>query len=113
MEDIQSLKNKIAEYEKRMGIGGSDPAKEGYLVLVNILIQQNEFLKEFKIKSKISSDDKADIISYKNAKDLWENLPKMIESVSNLKVSLKMEGEDKKYTYRPISAKEIANGNNV
>lgn len=113
MEEIEKLKLKVAEYEKRMGIGYSDPAKEGYLVLVNILVQQNEFLKEFKIKSKISSDDKADIISYKNAKDLWENLPKMIESVSNLKVSLKMEGEEKKSTYQPISAKSIANGSNV
>lgn len=104
-------KKKCEEYEKRMGIGDNDPAKEGYLVLVNILTQQNEFLNEFKIKSKISSDDKSDIISYKNAKDLWENLPKMIESVSNLKIALKMEGEEKKSIFTPISAKEIANGN--
>lgn len=104
-------KKKCEEYEKRMGIGNNDPAKEGYLVLVNILTQQNEFLNEFKIKSKISSDDKGDVISYKNAKDLWENLPKMIENVSNLKIALKMEGEEKKSMFTPISAKEIANGN--
>lgn len=104
-------KKKCEEYEKRMGIGINDPAKEGYLVLVNVLNQQNEFLADFKIKSKISSDDKGDIIAYKNAKDLWENLPKMIESVTNLKIALKMEGEEKKSTYSPISAKEIANGN--
>lgn len=110
MESLQDLQKKIDEYEKRMGIGNYDPAKEGYLVLVNILMQQNEFLKEFKIKSKIASDEKADVISYKNAKDLWENLPKMIESVSTLKISLKMEGEEKKSYYTPISAKEIANG---
>ncbi len=79
--------------------------------MVNILRQQNEYLGEFKIKSKIASDDKGDQLGYKNAKDLWENLPKMIESVSNLKAALKMEGEDKKQQYKPISAKEIANGN--
>ncbi len=99
------------EYEKRMGIGQDDPAKEGYLVLVNILRQQNAFLGQFKLSSKISSEEKSDAVMYKNAKDLWEGLPKMIESVGNLKISLKMEGEVKKTYYTPISAKEIANGN--
>jgi hypothetical protein len=107
----EQLKSKILEYEKRMGIGENDPAKDGYLVLVNILRQQNEYLNEFKIKSKIASDEKADMTAYKNAKDLWEGLPKMIESVSNLRIALKMDGEEKKNSYRPISAKEIANGN--
>lgn len=109
--ELIDYKKKCEEYEKRMGIGDNDPAKEGYLVLVNILTQQNEFLKEFKIKSKISSDEKTDIIAYKNAKDLWENLPAMITGVGNLKMSLKMDGEVKKNIYTPISAKEIANGN--
>lgn len=107
----QEYKNKIAEYEKRMGIGEQDPAKDGYLVLVSILRQQNDFLGEFKLKSKISSEEKSDAVMYKNAKDLWEGLPKMIESVNNLKIALKMEGEEKKTLYKPISAKEIASGN--
>ena len=107
----EQLKAKILEYERRMGIGESDPAKDGYLVLVNILRQQNEYLNEFKIKSKIASDEKADMTAYKNAKDLWEGLPKMIESVSNLRIALKMDGEEKKNLYKPLSAKEIANGN--
>jgi hypothetical protein len=106
-----SLIAKIAEYEKRMGIKEHDPAKEGYLVLVGILNQQNEYLKAFNIKSKIASDDKADMAAYKNAKDLWENLPKMIENVSSLKIALKMEGEEKKTQDRPFSAKDVANGN--
>lgn len=106
-------KIKCEELERRIGLGQYDPAKDGYLVLVNILRQQNEYLGDFKIKSKIASDEKADTIAYKNAKDLWENLPKMIESVSNLKIALKMEGEEKKSTYSPISAKEIANKTNV
>ena len=71
MSEIDELRKKILEYEKRMGIGEYDPAKEAYLVLVDILRQQTEFLKEFKLKSKISSDEKADTITYKNAKDLW------------------------------------------
>lgn len=110
-DTVEELKKKVAEYEKRMGIGVYDPAKEGYFVLVNILTQQNQYLTDFKIKSKIASDEKADMAAYKNAKDLWENLPKMIENVSNLRIALKMEGEEKKSVYSPISAKEIANGN--
>lgn len=105
------LKKKISEYENRMGIGDNDPAKDGYLVLVNLLTQQNFYLREFKLKDLITSDDAAKKIEYKNAKDLWEGLPKMIENVSNLKVALKMEGEEKKIFYKPLSAKEIANGN--
>ena len=111
MSDTIDYKARCEEYEKRMGIGQDDPAKEGYLVLVAILKQQNSFLADFKLKSKISSQEKADIVMYKNAKDLWEGLPKMIESVGNLKIALKMEGEAKKTVYTPISAKEIANGN--
>jgi len=104
-------KKKCEEYEQRMGIGQFDPAKDGYLVLVSILRQQNEYLSDFKIKSKIASDEKADMTAYKNAKDLWEGLPKMIEGVNNLKIALKMEGEEKKNVYSQISAKQIADGN--
>lgn len=111
MAESIDYKKRCEEYEKRMGIGESDPAKDGYLVLVGILNQQNEYLKNFKISSKIASDEKADMTAYKNAKDLWENLPKMIESVSSLRIALKMDGEQVKNQYRPISAKEIANGN--
>jgi hypothetical protein len=110
MEREEALLAKIAEYEKRMGIGNDDPARKGYLVLVSILRQQNEYLELFNIKTKISSEDKGIMAEYKNAKDLWENLPKMIENVSNLKLALKMEGEEKKIIEKPLSASDIANG---
>jgi hypothetical protein len=109
MESIEELKKKIAEYEKRMGIGQFDPTKDAYLVLVDILKQQTEFLREFKLKSKISSDEKADTITYKNAKDLWEGLPDQIKAVNNLKVDLKMEGEEKKIEEIPVSPESLSN----
>lgn len=102
--EVIDYKKKCEEYERRMGIGEHDPAKEGYLVLVSLLNQQNEYLKDFKLKTKITSDDAAVKIEYKNAKDLWEYLPKMIESVSVLKISLKMEGEQQKSNIKPVSA---------
>src|ERR1700751_2104864 len=111
MSEPIDYKKRCEEYEKRMGIGQNDPAKDGYLVMVNILTQQNEYLNGFKIKSFIASEEKGDQLAYKNAKDLWENLPKMIESVSTLRIALKMDGEDNKKFKIPLSAKEIANGN--
>jgi hypothetical protein len=111
MSELIDYKKKCEEYEKRMGIGQNDPAKDGYLVMVSILQQQNEYLSSFKIKSFIASEEKGDQLAYKNAKDLWENLPNTIESVSKLKIALKMEGEEKRNNYKPISSKEIANGN--
>lgn len=101
-------KKRCEEYERRMGIGESDPAKDGYLVLVDILRQQNDYLKVFKIKGSITSDDAAKKIEYKNAKELWEGLPTMIKSVASLRIELKMTGEEKKVIYKPVSASTIA-----
>lgn len=106
----QEYKNKIAEYEKRMGIGEYNPAKEAYLVYVDILRQQTDYLKTFNIKVKIASEEKADQVEYKNAKEMWEKIPDLIENVNKLKVTLKMEGEQKRPNINPISPKEIANG---
>lgn len=100
-------KAKCAEYERRMGLGEDDPAKDGYLVLVAILRQQNEYLSKFKISNKIASAEANDKIEYTNAKNLWEGLAKMIEGVNNLKIALKMEGENKKINIKPISATSI------
>lgn len=110
-ESIQELQAKIAEYEKRMGIGEYDPAKKGYLVLVKILNQQNEYLDKFNISDKIGSLAKEDAV-YPRAKEMWDDLPAMITKLSNLKIELKMEGEDKKtHTEKMITASDIADGN--
>lgn len=95
------------EYEKRMGIGQHDPAKDGYLVLIDILRQQNDYLKNFKIKSFIASEEKGDQLAYKNAKELWEKLPDMIGDVNLLKITLKMEGEEQNNLRTPISATSL------
>lgn len=106
MEDID-YKKRCEEYEKRMGIGQDDPAKDGYLVLVAQLRQQNEYLKDFRLKDKIGNAVKDDPV-YARSMDLIEKLPKMISSVSVLRIELKMEGEEKKSTYKPVTAKSIA-----
>lgn len=107
-------KKRCEEYEKRMGIGDDDPAKDGYLVLVDILRQQNKYLKGIIIEDIIEKEDKSKAVSvYERAKALWEKLPTMIQSVSTLKIELKMEGEEKKVLYKPISSSTVADDNDV
>lgn len=110
MTELEVLKSKVTEYEKRMGIGEDDPAKDGYLVLVGILRQQTSYLKDFKIIEEIKKTAKEDA-TYGRAKDMWENLPKMIQSVSTLRMELKMDGEEKKNITGPISPQSIASLN--
>lgn len=110
MTELDKLREENQELKRRMGIGENDPAKDGYLVLVKMLRQQTAYLDKFDIASKISNLAKEDAV-YPRAMDMIENLPKMITSVSNLRIELKMDGEEKKSQYKPISAKEIANGN--
>lgn len=110
-EDILKLQSKIKDYEKRMGIGEDDPEREGYLVLVEILRQQNAYLKSVKIKELITgSEEKGKASEYERAKGLWEKLPNMIESVHGLKIMLKMEGDEKKQLEKSVSAKSISEG---
>lgn len=101
-------KAKCEEYERRMGIGEENPAKDGYLVLVAILKAQNKYLKNFKLENLITSSEPDKKTEYTNAKNLWEKLPDMIRSVDSLKVELKMEGDKKGVIERPISASNIS-----
>lgn len=100
-------KAKCEEYERRMGIGQDNPAKEGYLALVAILKAQNKYLKNFKMENLITSSEPDKKIEYTNAKNLWENLPNMIRNVDALKVELKMEGSKVASIEKPISASNI------
>lgn len=109
MSREQELEKKIEEYERRMGIGNDDPAKEAYLVYVTQLRERTAFLKGFKLSEKIGNAVKDDPV-YGRAIDLIDSLPKMISSVTTLRIELKMDGEQKKNNYVPISSKAIANG---
>lgn len=109
MTELETLKQRVQELEQKLGVGRYDPIHKGYEVLVNILGQQNEYLSEFKIKNKIGGEEKSDQITYKNAKDLWENLPLMIEKVSMIKKILQVD-EKKEDAVEIISAKRIAEG---
>lgn len=103
-------KKRCEEYEARMGIGENDPAKDGYIVLVKILRQQNRYLNKIEIKDMIATEEKGKASEYERAKGLWEKLPTMISGVHELRVTLKMDDEQVKEVHKSISAKSIADG---
>ncbi len=87
METVEDLKKRLSLFE-------NDASKRGFYTLNRIVNQQVEFLNTFSITTKISSDDKSDMVMYKNAKELWENLPKMISSLNQLRSEMKIDGDD-------------------
>lgn len=108
MAESIDYKKKCEEYERRMGIGENNPSKDSYLVLVDIQRQQNAYLKNVKIKDMIGTEEKGKSSEYERAKAMWEKLPTFAESVDDLRIKLKMDGEEAKSTYKPVSASSIS-----
>lgn len=92
-ETLESLLDKINEYEKILGIGENDPTKNAFIIFVKILNQQSDYLKEFKIKDKIDGK-KSESVEYDRAMQMVDGLPKMITSVNDLRSLLKLTKED-------------------
>jgi len=89
-ETIEDLKKELDYYKKLLGIGGYNPATNGFMILIEQLRQRTDYLKEFRIKDKIGSAVKDDPV-YARAMDLVDGLPKMISSVNALRMELKID----------------------
>ena len=104
------MSESVEELRKKLSLFENDASKRGFYTLNRIVNQQIEFLNTFNITSKISSSEKEDATMYKNAKELWENLPKMISSLNQLRDEMKIdcdtEGDIPKII--PISPQSIA-----
>jgi hypothetical protein len=87
----------LEHYKKLFGVGEHNPVLNAYKVYVNQLRQRVEYLNLFSLKSKISAPAKDDP-EYARAMDLIDSLPKMITSVNDLQVQLKV-------TYNPDEEK--------
>lgn len=83
-EQIERLQKRLAYYEK-------DAAFAGFFTLNRIVNQQREYLNKFNIATFIASEEKSEQLAYKNAKDLWENLPDMIMQLNKLRIDLKLD----------------------
>ena len=107
-EDIGALKNRVGQYEK-------DPEKRAYFSLVRIVNMQVDYLNEFDIKANIGGKASEDA-KFARTQGIWENLPKMISSLNELKIVLKItkadeESENKK-SMMYISPESIADSIN-
>jgi len=93
MEDIEVLKKELEHYKSKFSIGQQDVAVNGYLAYVNIVRQQVEYIKEFKIKENIEGK-KSESAMYDRTESIWKNLPDMITSMNNLKLELGIEYDE-------------------
>lgn len=105
---MTELEKELEHYKKILGVGEYNPVLNAYKVYVNQLRQRVEYLDEFKLKSKITTHAKEDS-EYARAMDLIDSLPKMITSVNDLQVQLKVtyNPEDEKPKQLPITAQSI------
>ena len=87
----------LEHYKKLFGVGEHNPVLNAYKVYVNQLQQRVEYLNLFQLKNKITTHAKDDS-EYARAMDLIDSIPKMITSVNDLQVQLKV-------TYNPDDEK--------
>lgn len=93
--------NELEHY--RLIFGTGDVATRSYIAMVKILEQQVSFLNQVAIKDIISSEEKKDTITYKNAKDLWESMPDTVMKLNKLKSELGIEYVEKEEERIPVS----------
>lgn len=93
MEEVEALKKELEHYKTKFSIGQQDVAVNGYLAYVNIVRQQVEYIKEFKIKENIEGK-KSESAMYDRTESIWKNLPDMITSMNNLKLELGIEYDE-------------------
>ncbi len=85
-ESIDELRKKLEQYEK-------DPEKRAYFALVRIVNMQVDYLNDFNIKTNIGGKASEDA-TFARTQGIWENLPKMISSLNDLKTILKIKKSD-------------------
>jgi len=105
---MTELEKELEHYKKILGVGEHNPVLNAYKVYVTQLRQRVQYLELFSLKSKITTPAKDDP-EYERAMDLIDSLPKMITSVNDLQVQLKVtyNPEDEKPKQLPITAQSI------
>lgn len=93
-EEIEGLKKELEYYKKKFSAAEHNVAIDGYLAYVNLVRQQVDFIKDFKIKENIDGK-KTETVLYDRATEMGANLPKMISSMNNLKLELGIEFDEK------------------
>jgi hypothetical protein len=94
-QTIEGFRKKIFELEEKLTFFEKDASKRGYFALVRIVNQQIDYLNSFVIKSNVGGKASEDA-TFARTKDMWENLPKMISALSDLKSQLRITSDDEK-----------------
>ncbi len=93
MSELEQLQKENEELKKKLEAYEKDPQKRGYFGLMRIVNQQIDYLATFNIQSKISGKASEDA-TFARTQGIWENLPKMISSLNELRIELKITKED-------------------
>lgn len=93
MEEVELLKKQLEFYKKKFSLAENDVAIDGYLAYVNIVRQQVDYIKEFKIKENIDGK-KSESAMYDRTESIWKNLPSMISSMNSLKIELNIQFDE-------------------
>jgi hypothetical protein len=86
-ETVEELKKKVDEYEKMIGIGEYDIAKNAFFAICRIADLQTKRLNKFNLETEIAKDAKEDKI-YDRTKAIWEGMAKMISDINSLRKEL-------------------------
>lgn len=92
-EEMDKLKKELEFYKDKFSVAEKDVAVDGYLAYVNIVRQQVDYIKDFKIKDNIDGK-KSESAMYDRTESIWKNLPSMISSMNSLKLELNIEYDE-------------------
>lgn len=93
MTELEQIKKELEHYKQKFSVAEQDVAVDGYLAYVNIIRQQVQLIKEFKIKDNIEGK-KSENAMYERTEGIWKNLPDMISSMNRLKIELNIEYDE-------------------
>lgn len=101
MTELEKLQAENAELKKEINALKTDPSKRAFFAFQRIINLQVDYLNDFNIKGNIGGKASEDA-TFARTQGIWEKLPSMISSLSDLKVSLKISKADEERNDQPF-----------
>lgn len=92
-ETVEQLKKKLLHYERIFSVSEEDLAIKGYISYVELVRQQIDYMKDFKLKEHIDGK-KTETVLYDRSMAIGEKLPDMITRMNRLKDELRIEYDE-------------------
>lgn len=90
---LEAEKRKVAALEQKLSLYQKDATIRGYYVQNKVVNQQIDLLDNFNLDKEIKLNPKEDKF-YDRAMSLSDNLPKTIAALNQLKIELKITGNE-------------------